>query len=725
MARTQDTRWASIETPLGKDVLLFRRMAGVEELGRIFQYELELCSENENITFDDIIGQNVTIRMNYTDSDARFINGVVSRFSRTQEVEDLTYYQATVVPNLWLLTRTSDCRIYQNMDASAIIKDVLKEQGIADVEYKFGSTTYPTREFCVMYRESYFSFVSRLMEEEGIYYYFKHEDGKHTMVLLNAGSLHEAQPGFEEMEYNPRDEGSVDQDSIYYWVEMGQFDAAKFKYFDYNMETPKSTLEGEGEVPRNYTIPENITRFDYPGMYSVAGDAATYAKYRAEEYQVDYQTFKGECIIRGTACGALFAMTNYPLASQNTDYVITSTTINVVGEDYTSAPVEGQKLDPFKCSFTAIRKTEQFRSERNTPWPVVKGPQTAVVVGESGQEIHTDEYGRIRVQFHWDRYGNKDENSSCFIRLAQNWAGKNWGAVMLPRIGQEVVVEFLEGNPDRPIVVGSLYNADNKPPYALPDNMTMMVLKSNSSIGGEGFNEIRFQDKKDEEQIFIHGQKNFDKRILNDSFEWVGNDHHLQVINDRKEKVDNDKHETVGRDHIETIERDHNVTIKGKEAISVTDSHSFTVEGDVIEVFKSNHSEEVTADYFLSGDNIVIEAATNVTIKVGDSYIAIESSGITIGTTGDIELLADGDATVETGGDTNVETGGDTNVTADGAIALESTGDTTIAATGSGEFVADGGLTLESSATAELTSSSTTVNGDGNLTLEGGMVSIN
>jgi len=709
MARTQDNSWASIETPLGKDVLLFRRMAGVEELGRIFQYELELCSENQDIKFDDIIGQNVTVRMNYDDSEARYINGVLSRFSRTQEVEDLTYYQATIVPSLWMLTRTADCRIYQNMDAVAIIKDVLKEQGITDVEYKLGSTTFPTREFTVMYRESYFNFISRLMEQEGIYYYFTHGDGKHTLVLINASSLHEARPGFETMEFNPRDRGSIDQDSIYYWIEMGQFDANKFSYWDYNLETPKSNLEGSGEVPRNYTIPESLSRFDYPGMYSEAGDGAAYAKYRAEEFQVDYQTFKAESIIRGTACGALFAMTNYPLASQNTDYIITATTINVVGDDYTTAPIDDQKLDPFKCSFTAIRKTEQFRSERITPWPTVKGPQTAVVVGESGQEIHTDEYGRIRVQFHWDRYGGKNQDSSCFIRLAQNWAGKNWGAVMLPRIGHEVVVEFLEGNPDRPIVVGSLYNADNKPPYALPDNQTMMVLKSNSSIGGEGFNEIRFQDEKDEEQIFVHGQKNFDKRILNDSFEWVGNDHHLQVINDRKEKVDNDKHETVGRDHIEKIGRDHNLVIEGKEAISITDSHSHTVEGDVIQVYKANHSEEVTGDYYLKADNIVIEAGTNVTIKVGDSYIAIESSGITIGTTGTIEFLADEDVVTEAGGDCTMS--------ADGDITLE--------ATGEGSFAGDGGLTLESSATAELTSSSTTVNGDGSLTLEGGMVSIN
>lgn len=699
MPRTQDGRWAAIYTPLGKDVLLFRRMTGVEELGRIFQYELELCSEEHDVKFDDIIGQNVTIRLNYADSGVRYINGFVSRFARSQEVEDLTYYQATIVPGLWFLTRTRDCRIYQNKDVVSIIKEVFGQHGIT-AEYKLGDVTYPTREFCVMYRESYFDFISRLMEQEGIYYYFKHEDGKHTVVLINASSLHEAAPGFETMKYIPKDKGTITQDSIFYWIELGQFESNKFAHADYNLTTPKNIMLGESEIARANAKPQ-VTRFDYPGQFAVAGDGTKYAKYRAEEFQAGYQTFRAECVIRGTACGALFAMADYPQAAQNTDYLITSTTINVVGEDYTTTPIEGQKLEPFKCSFSAIRKTAQFRSQSVTPKPFVHGPQTATVVGPSGEEIHTDEYGRIKVQFHWDRYGNSDADSSCFIRLAQKWAGKSYGAVVLPRIGQEVVVEFLEGDPDRPLVTGALYNADNMPPYPLPENMTMSVMKSSSSKGGEGFNEIRFEDKKDNEQLFVHAQKNFDKRVLNDTFTWIGNDHHLEVGNDRREHVKNDRHEKVTRDHIEAIERDRNLTVKGKEAISITGSHSLTVEGDVIEVFKAKQSTEVTADHYLKADNIVIEAATNVTIKVGDSYIAIESSGITIGTTGTIELKADGD------------------------ITIESTGDTSIAATGKGSFEGTTGLDLSSSATAELKSSATTVKGDGSLTLKGGMVAIN
>lgn len=708
MPRTQDTRWASIASPLGKDKLLFRRMAGVEELGRLFQYEVELCSEDPNITFDQIIGQNVTVRMNYSESGARYINGAINRFARTQEVEDLTYYQATIVPSLWFLTRTRDCRIYQEKDAVAIIKSVLSEQGISNVEYKLGSVTYPKREYCVMYRESYFDFISRLMEQEGIYYYFKHADGVHTLVLINASSLHEAVPGYETMKYVLKDKGSIEQNSIFYWIEMGQFDSGRFVSADFNLKTPQSVMKAQSEIARS-NAKATLERFDYPGQFAVVADGNKYAKVRAEEYQVDYQTFRAECVIRGAACGALYAMTDYPLASQNTDYIITSTTINVVGEDYTSTPVEGQKLDPFKCTFTAIRKTAQFRSQSLTPKPFVHGPQTAIVVGPVEEEIYTDEYGRIKVQFHWDRYGKADANSSCFIRLAQSWAGKNWGAVVLPRKGQEVVVEFLEGDPDRPIVVGALYNEENKPPYALPTNMTMSVMKSSSSKGGEGFNEIRFEDKKDSEQIFVHGQKNFDKRILNDSFTWIGNDKHLDVVKDFKLKVDNDKHETTGRDHIEAITRDRNLTIKGKEAIIVEGTHSHTVEGDVTQVYKANQSVEVTSNYYLKGDNIVIEAATNVTIKVGNTYIAMESSGITIGTTGKIELKADGDITVEAGG----------------KLAVKTTGDTTIEATGDGVFKGATGIKIESPATADFIGGTTTVDGRSMLTLKGGVVKIN
>jgi type VI secretion system secreted protein VgrG len=253
-----------------------------------------------------------------------------------------------------------------------------------------------------------------------------------------------------------------------------------------------------------------------------------------------------------------------------------------------------------------------------------------MVVGPENQEIFTDEYGRVKVKFHWDHKGKTNENSSCWIRVAQVWAGKNWGAMYIPRKGQEVIVEFLEGDPDRPIITGRVYNDKAMPPYVPKTNPTISTIKSNSSKGGEGFNEIRFEDKKGEEQIFIHGEKNLDIRIKNDRFETIGHDHHLVVENEKFEHVKSHRNEFVDQNHLEEIGQDRNLTIKGKEAKEVGKSLSLTVKGDVIEVFKANHSEQTTGDYYLKGKNVVIEGLQNITLCVGGSYISIEMAGIEI-----------------------------------------------------------------------------------------------
>jgi type VI secretion system secreted protein VgrG len=288
--------------------------------------------------------------------------------------------------------------------------------------------------------------------------------------------------------------------------------------------------------------------------------------------------------------------------------------------------------------FSCIPFDVPFRPQRNTRRPVVEGVQTAIVVGPKGQEIYTDEHGRVKVQFHWDREGKRDENSSCWIRVSQNWAGTGWGAMIIPRIGHEVIVDFEEGDPDRPLITGRVYHGVNKPPYKLPDEKTKSTVKTNSSEGGEGFNEIRFEDKKGEEQIFIHSEKNFDLRIKNDSFETVSNNRHLHVEKDKFEQVDNNRSETVDADHKEQIGKDRHLDVKGKEAKQVGGSLSLTVKGDVIEAFKANHSEQTGKDYYLKAQNIVIDGMTNITLSVGSSYIAIESGSIEIKTGGQIKI---------------------------------------------------------------------------------------
>ena len=284
----------------------------------------------------------------------------------------------------------------------------------------------------------------------------------------------------------------------------------------------------------------------------------------------------------------------------------------------------------YDCTFTVIDSQQPYRAPRVTPKPLIQGPQTAIVVGQSGEEIWTDEYGRVKCQFHWDRYGQADENSSCWIRVAQVWAGKKWGAIYTPRIGQEVIVEFLEGDPDRPIITGRVYNGNTMPPYELPAHKTLSGIKSSSSKSGGGFNEIRFEDKKGEEQIFVHAEKNQDIRVKNDRFEWIGQQRHLIVKNDKLERIEHNRHEIVDHDHLEEIGNDRNVKVSGKEALEVGASHSFTVKGDVIEVFKANHSESTTGNYYLKAAGVVIEATSGITLKCGGSNVVIDPSGVTV-----------------------------------------------------------------------------------------------
>jgi type VI secretion system secreted protein VgrG len=357
--------------------------------------------------------------------------------------------------------------------------------------------------------------------------------------------------------------------------------------------------------------------------------------------QSQYEVLEGQANARGLSTGCTFKLKKHPRTDQNREYLITSISLFSDGGPFTSMGGGSQgDGEHFSCNFTCIDKAQQFRSPRLTPKPIIQGPQTAIVVGPAGEEIYTDKYGRVKVLFHWDRYGKADQDSSCWVRVSHSLAGKGWGQIANPRIGQEVIVEFLEGDPDRPIITGRVYNAEAMPPYPLPANQTMSTIKTNSSKGGSGFNEIRLEDKKGEEQIFMHGEKNLDIRIKNDAFETIGNDRHLVVGKDQIEHVKNNRSETVDADHNEKIGKDRHLNVVGKEATEIGGSQSLTVTGDVIEVFKAKHSEQTTDKYYLKAENIVIEATDNITINVGSSFIAIEASGIKIKTPGEIVLDA-------------------------------------------------------------------------------------
>jgi len=638
MAITQENREIEIATPLGKDVLLLTRMSGTEQLGRPFRFDLELASEDDQIKAEDIVGQNVTIRLNLSEDNTRYFNGFISSFTQMLTKGGLACYQATMVPWLWFLTRTADCRIFQEKKIPEIIEQVFGDLGFSsDYDTADLKGDYRKWEYCVQYRETDFNFVSRLMEQEGIYYFFKHENGKHSLALIDTADAHEPYSDIEELEYHPAGKGTKTEECVSDWVVRTHLQPGSYALKDFNFETTKTEMLVRAISERKHAH-ATFEIYDYPGEYTVVKpDGEDYARKRIEELQAQYEVVSAISDARSICTGYTFKLINHPRDDQNKKYLITSANYNIdAGGFYSGGQTDGECT--YSCSFTAIDAKQPFRSPRITPKPSIPGPQTAMVVGPAGEEICADEYGRVKVQFHWDREGIADENSSCWIRVAQVWAGKNWGAMYIPRIGQEVIIEFLEGDPDRPIITGRVYNDKAMPPYVPKTNPTISTLKSNSSKGGGGFNEIRFEDKKGDEQVFIHAEKNLDVRVKNDRFETVIDNRHLHVEKDKFEHVENNRSELVDADHKEEIGKDRHLNVKGKEAKEVGKSLSLTVKGDVAEVFKKNHSEQTTKNYYLKAQNIVIEGMQNITLSVGGSYIAIESASIEIKTSGQLKI---------------------------------------------------------------------------------------
>lgn len=629
--RTQAHRFAAVATPLGDDKLLLRSFHGTDALSRPFQYTLSLFSEQGGVKADDILGQNVTIRLETPSGDTRYFNGYVSRFVQTRAEGRLFHYQATIVPWLWLLTRNADCRIFQEKTVPDIVKEIFRDRGFTDFDDSLLTGSYQPKEYCVQYRETDFNFVSRLLEQEGIHYFFRHEDGKHTLVLADMDSSHEACPSAaDKVVYRTPGQGNIRTEHLCEWMIEYQVQPGAYALHDFDFTNPKTPVAASSTVSRTHANAE-FEIFDYPGEYATEDEGQTFAKARINEFQSQYEVVSAKGDVYGVVPGHTFHLEEHPDPGQCKDYLVVSATYQFDIDDYTSGNGSGGGGGPiFSCGLTAIDAQQPYSPPRLTPKPIIQGPQTALVCGKSGEEIWTDEHGRVKVQFHWDRYSKADENSSCWMRVAQVWAGKKWGGMYMPRVGQEVIVEFLEGDPDRPIVTGRVYNGECKPPYALPDNKTMSTTKSLSSKGGGGFNEIRFEDKKGEEQIFIHAEKNQDLRIKNDVFEWVGHDRHLIVVNDQREKIDHDLHQTIANDHVEAVGKDHHLKVTGKQAIAIGGSHSLTVKGDCIEVFKANHSEETTSNYYLKAMQVVIEGSTGVTIKCGGNAVVIDSSGVTI-----------------------------------------------------------------------------------------------
>lgn len=631
--RTQANRTIAVSTPLGDDKVAIQAVRGQEELGRLFQYELELLSEDDTLEFEKLLGQNVTVRIGRGESgpSVRYINGYVHRIAQQEYRQGLAVYRATIVPWLWFLTRQSDCRIFQDMTIPDIIKKVFRDLGFTDIKDQL-TVSYVPREYCVQYRETTFNFVSRLMEQEGIYYYFEHANGLHTLVLCDAPDAHAPLPNAAEIPYFPPDNAKRVEQHIRSWTVQKQVQPLEYELADFDFQNPTAPVVCKARKSRDHAGGPWESMYDYPGEFVTSADAEHFATIRLQELQARYEVVSGTSDHLGLLIGGRFKLT-LPAKGlrpdQEREYIVTSTSLHA-SQDLFSSGSESGAEDIFGVSFTVIPATETFRPARTTPKPLIQGPQTAIVAGKSGEEIWTDEHGRVKLQFHWDRYSNCDENSSCWVRVSQNWAGKRWGAFFLPRVGQEVIVEFLEGDPDRPIITGRVYNGRNMPPYKPQEMGTVSTIKSNSSKGGGGFNEIRFEDKKDEEQVFLHAQRNLDIRVLNDRFETVMHNRHLVVEADKFEHVKNERHEKVDADQFETFGKDRHLKVVGKQAAAIGESYSLRVEGDAIIETGGKHSLNVLGELHIKAAKIVLEASQGVSLKSGGSELVLDNSGGTL-----------------------------------------------------------------------------------------------
>ncbi len=706
----QADRQFAVKTPLGTDELLFYRMTVREELSQPFHYELKLLSENASVKVDDILGQPVTIEMKTAHGEAlRYFHGHVTRFTQVRSHSPkLSAYEMTVRPWLWFLTRTADCQIFQAMKVPDIIQKIFKDQnGFTDYRLSL-SATYREWDYCVQYRETDFAFVSRLMEQEGIYYYFEHEDGKHTLVLCDALGAHKPVQGREEeIIYLPPD--SRREPCVYDWTLSHEVQPGSTVLRDFDFEAPKKNLETKQQV--SYKHPQGKGEvFDYPGEYTEASDGQQYAKVRIQESQAQHEIVRGTSDVDELATGYLFKLKEFPRDDQNREYLLVSTEIELASTLYETGP-GAAGTEPYTCRLTAIPSAQPFRPPRRTSLPYVRGPQTAIVVGKSGEEIWTDKYGRVKVQFHWDRLGKKDENSSCWVRVAQLWAGKTWGGIHIPRIGQEVIVEFMEGDPDRPIITGRVYNADEMPPYALPDNQTQSGIKSRSTKQGDTktFNELRFEDKKDSEEVYFHAEKNFNRVVENDDT--------LKVGFDKKDKGD------------QSVEIHNNQTTK--IGTSGCDDGSQTYE-----VWK-DQNVKIGVGSSQGSQTVQIYKDRTTTLDTGNEKLQVKQGNreVLVDTGNDTHTVKTGNRTVEikTGNDAvTVKTGNRSIKVSLGKIAEEAmqsielkVGSNSIKIDQTGVTIKGLMVKIEGTTMLEGKSPMTTVKGDGMLTLKGGVTMIN
>lgn len=626
---TQNDKPFSIDTPLGMDVLLLARFTGYESISENFHFDIDLYSEQYTIPFEDIIGKNVTLNLYLSNGEKRFFNGLISSFSRVEGSarHGFSHYAATMVPWSWLLTRTTDSRIFQNLTIPDIVEKVFKDHGF--VNYKFNlAAGYEPREYTVQYRESDYNFICRLLEEVGIHFFFEHEAGKHTMILADHSGANLPCPNRPSVQFKLSGENNFDQeDKIDSLAMVKKIQAGKYSLRDYNYETPDASMEASADTVQPLG-PGEREKYDYPGIYKQRNAGDNVSVLRMEEEESRISTISGTSECRDFTTGFRFRLLDSLQEEwNNKEYLLTRITHKAdQAATYFSGKSELEVERDYTNSFTCVAHDIPYRPPLRTKIPVVEGVQTAITVGPAGEEIYTDGFGRVKVQFHWDREGKNDEHSSCWLRVSQSMAGPGWGALFLPRIGHEVIVEFIEGNPDRPIVTGQVYHGTNRPPYNLPAEKTKSTFKSNSSPGGGGFNEFRLEDKKGSEEIFLHGQKDWNINILNNKGQTIGVNETMSVGNNRTKSVGNDQSESIGNNKSITVGTNHTEKIGSNMTLTVATNRTATIGSNLTQTVGSNKSESIGGS-----QSLTVSKNKTETVAIASAETVGAAKALTVG----------------------------------------------------------------------------------------------
>ncbi|WP_210449540.1 type VI secretion system Vgr family protein [Pantoea ananatis] len=614
--------FSRITVQLPAQGLLFRRLSGSEALSQSFVLQAELLSTDARIDRKSLLGKPVTFTLP-TDGllsavNPRYINGKITQIGvRSEELGGVRYavYGLTVESDLWPMKRDRNLRIFQSQTVPQIVQTLLKEYGV-NVETRLAGS-YRVWEYCVQYQESSFDFISRLMELEGIYYFFRHEADKHTLVLCDAPDQHQAFPGYETIAYHVTPSGgSVTEEGVSQWALSESVTPGMYSTDDYDFRKPNAWMLQARQNPVSPT-PGSVDVYDWPGRFVEHGHGEYYARIRQEVWQVEHHMVSGSGTATGIAPGYTFALLNAPHFSDNGKYLVTSAHYDFEENSYASGDVGATRHN---IDFTVLPAAVTYRAKPETPWPKTHGPQTAKVVGPKGESIWTDKYGRVKVKFHWDRLAKGDDTSSCWVRVSSAWAGQGFGGVQIPRVNDEVVVDFINGDPDRPLIIGRVYNEASMPPWALPAAATQMGFLSRSKDGtADTANALRFEDKAGEEHLWIQAQKNMDTNVKNDETHSVGGE----------------RSHYVAKNELHRVEANQSQAVKGGTEI-------LTGQGKV---------DAVVEQY-------VLASGTQLRLVSGESAIELNANG-TINLIGkDFNFFVENDGHITTGGKLNLNTSG-------------------------------------------------------------------